>query len=101
MTDRRLRLVCAAATAAAAAPPPRKAKPGSFKEVGHDPLMSRGMNAAIAIHGDYAYIGSRTDGGHQGQPHGGILVVDIDDPADPDVVNRSPYHAKPGESSRE
>jgi hypothetical protein len=63
--------------------------------------MSRGMNAAIAIHGDYAYIGSRTDGGHQGQPHGGILVVDIGDPSDPDLVNRSPYDANPGESSRE
>jgi hypothetical protein len=36
-----------------------------LKKVGHEPLMKRGMNAAIAIHGDYAYIGSRTDGGHE------------------------------------
>jgi hypothetical protein len=43
-----------------------------LKKVGHEPLMKRGMNAAIAIHGDYAYIGSRTDGGHEDMPHGGI-----------------------------
>ena len=58
------------------------------------------MNAAIAIHGDYAYIGSRTDGGHEGMPHGGIMVVDISDPSDPDAVG-PPLDATPGESSRE
>jgi len=50
---------------------------GSIQQVGHDPLMNRGMNAAIAVHGDYAYVGSRTDGSHMGQPQGGIMVVDI------------------------
>ena len=48
--------------------------------------MNRGMNAAIAVHGDYAYIGSRTDGGHEGMPHGGIMVVDISDPSDPTLL---------------
>jgi hypothetical protein len=58
------------------------------------------MNAAIALHGDYAYIGSRTDGGHEGMPHGGVMVVDISDPADPGLLG-PPFDAKPGESSRE
>ena len=71
------------ATAAAAKPPP---KTGSITQVGHEPLMDRGMNAAIAVHGDYAYIGSRTDGGHEGMPHGGVMVVDISDPSDPTLL---------------
>ncbi|MGH2712724.1 MAG: LVIVD repeat-containing protein [Thermoleophilaceae bacterium] len=82
-----------------AAAVPRE-KTGSLEQVGHDPLMSRGMNAAIAIHGDYAYIGSRTDGGHEGMPHGGVMVVDISDPADPTLLG-PPFDANPGESSRE
>jgi len=76
------------------------AMPGRLKQVGHNPLMSRGMNAALALNGDYAYIGSRTDGGHTGQPQGGILVVDIKRPSRPRVVG-GPFDAKPGESSRE
>jgi hypothetical protein len=83
---------------ATAAPPP---KTGSLEQVGHEPLMNRGMNAAIAIHGDYAYIGSRTDGGHEGMPHGGILVVDISDPSNPTLLNEEPFDAHAGESSRE
>ena len=39
----------------------RKDAPGAFELVGHDPLMSRGMNAALAVHGDYAYVGNRSD----------------------------------------
>jgi hypothetical protein len=73
---------------------------GALKQVGHEPLMNRGMNAAIAIHGNYAYIGSRTDGGHEGMPHGGVMVVDISDPAKPALLG-PPLDAKPGESSRE
>ena len=88
--------------AAMAAPPP---KTGSLTQVGHEPLMNRGMNAAIAIQGDYAYIGSRTDGGHvdeegEPMPHGGVMVVDISDPSDPTLLG-PPFDAKPGESSRE
>jgi hypothetical protein len=72
-----------------------------IEQVGHEPLMNRGMNAAIAVHGDYAYIGSRTDGSHVGQPHGGIMVVDISRPRRPELLTETPIDAKPGESSRE
>jgi hypothetical protein len=72
---------------------------GSLRQVGHEPLLNRGMNAAIAVHEDYAYIGSRTDGGHAG-PHGGILVVDISKPSRPKVV-AGPLDRMPGESTRE
>ena len=58
------------------------------------------MNAAIAVHDDYAYIGSRTDGGHEGQPHGGVMVVDVSKPSKPRLLGR-PFDANPGESSRE
>jgi hypothetical protein len=85
------------ATATAAKPPP---KTGSITQVGHEPLMNRGMNAAIAVHGDYAYVGSRTDGGHEGMPHGGVMVVDISNPSDPTLLG-PPFDAKAGESSRE
>ena len=85
--------------ATATAKPPEKT--GSLTQVGHEPLMNRGMNAAGAIHGDYMYIGSRTDGGHVGEPHGGILIVDISDPSDPTVITPEPIDANPGESSRE
>jgi hypothetical protein len=57
------------------------------------------MNAAIAVHDGYAYVGSRTDGGH-GAPHGGIMIVDVSDPSDPDLLG-DPVEAKAGESSRE
>src|ERR687898_802597 len=93
----------AALAASAAAPAPADdgdQKPGELAKVGQEPLMNRGMNAAIAIHGDYAYIGSRTDGGHTGQPHGGIMVVDISDPSDPELLG-PPLDAHAGESSRE
>jgi hypothetical protein len=74
---------------------------GSITEIGHEPLMDRGMNAAIAIHGDYAYIGSRTDGSHVGQPQGGLMVVDISRPRRPELLTETPIDARPGESSRE
>ena len=82
------------------APRPGSGGQGSFELVGHSPLLSRGMNAAIAIHGDYAYIGSRTDGSH---PDAGVLVVDISDPADPQVVHQigPPREGNVGETSRE
>jgi hypothetical protein len=79
---------------------PKGKKSGELEQVGHEPLMDRGMNAAIAIHGDYAYIGSRTDGGHVGEPHGGIMIVDISDPSDPELLGE-PFDSNPGESTRE
>jgi LVIVD repeat len=74
---------------------------GSIQQVGNEPLMNRGMNAALAVHGDYAYIGSRTDGSHAGQPQGGIMVVDISRPRHPELLTETPIDAKAGESSRE
>ena len=74
--------------------------PGGFDLVGHSPLRNRGMNAALAVHGNYAYIGSRTDGP---EPNTGVFVVDVSDPSKPEVVHeiRQPTQANPGESSRE
>jgi hypothetical protein len=86
----------------AAADAQPKPKTGSLTQVGHEPLQNRGMNAAIAVHGDYAYIGSRTDGSHDNPAHGGIMVVDISDPSSPELLNPdAPIDANPGESSRE
>jgi hypothetical protein len=90
-------VVLLALPASAAAQP----QGSSFRQVGHEPLMSRGMNSALAVHGDYAYIGSRTDGSHAGQPQGGIMVVDISRPRNPELLTEEPIDAKPGESSRE
>ncbi|MDQ3645903.1 MAG: hypothetical protein M3345_03110 [Actinomycetota bacterium] len=70
---------------------------GSLEQVGHDPLMNRGMNAALAVRGDYAYVGSRTDGLH---PNAGIMVVDVSDPAQPAAVGQI-GPANRGETSRE
>jgi len=61
-------LVILRGTATAAPGKEKKEKTGSLKQVGHEPLMDRGMNAALAVHGDYVYVGSRTNGGHEGMP---------------------------------
>ncbi len=73
-----------------------------FSLVGHDALYSRGMNAAPALYGHYAYVGSRTDAS-PGHPHAGVLTVDVADPARPRVVGeiRSPNEGNVGETSRE
>jgi hypothetical protein len=77
-----------------------EATPGSLELVGHSPLLNRGMNAAPAVKGDYAYVGSRTDGTHV---NGGVLVVDVSDPSSPQVVHEigPPLEGNPGETSRE
>ena len=36
----------------------RKDRRGRLTQVGHEPLRNRGMNAALAVHEDYAYVGS-------------------------------------------
>jgi hypothetical protein len=74
----------------------------NFRLVGHEPLFGRGMNAAIAVHGDFVYVGNRTDPA-AGRPHPGILVVDASDPTDPEVVNEigPPFAANPAETTRE
>lgn len=53
--------------------------PPSLEIVGHTDLGARGMNAALAVAGDTAYVGSRTD-------RRGVAIVDISDPARPAVV---------------
>jgi hypothetical protein len=78
---------------------------GAFEVVGHEPLGYRGMNAALAVHGDYAYVGSRTDGKplNQNLTRGGIMVVDVSNPAAPRVAGEMgpPDEGNAGESSRE
>ena len=58
---------------------------GSFTQVGHNPLWSRGMNAAIAVHKRYVYVGSRTDGKNSNANHAGIMIVDAQNPARPEA----------------
>src|SRR5205823_12538680 len=76
----------------------------NVEQVGHEPLFDRGMNAGVAIYQNIAYIGNRTDGSnHCGlndpridmnhgslencpHPHAGGLIVDINDPAKPQVI---------------
>ena len=76
---------------------------GSLQQVGHEPLLNRGMNAALAIHGDYAYVGSRTDGSDNNARNAGVMIVDIDNPRRPRLVRQMlpPLEANVGESSRE
>jgi len=64
----------------------------SFQIVGHSDLGARGMNSALAIAGDIAYVGSRIDQ----KP---IAIVDISTPAAPTVVGEIPGSI--GMSSRE
>ena len=75
--------------------------PGHFELVGHSDLLARGMNSSIAIIGDYAYIGSRTDGVVHDEA--GIMIVDISDPTQPQVAGQIGYpdQAVLGVSSRE
>ena len=75
---------------------------GSFKLVGHEPLGNRGMNSALAVHGNYVYVGSRTDGGVKPFSNG-LKVVDVSKPAKPKVVHTigPPHQANEGETSRE
>ena len=84
--------------------------------VGHDPLYGRGMNAALAIYGQYVYVGNRTDGSSVcvpatgtptsskcPHPHPGILIVDVTDPAHPKDVGEigRPYAGNVGITTRE
>ena len=71
--------------------------------VGQNTLLNRGMNAALAIFDHYLYVGSRTDGSSRcgigdprrtttglnscPHPNPGVLVLDINNPAAPTLVN--------------
>jgi LVIVD repeat len=90
----------------------------NFQLIGHDPLFGRGMNSALAIFGDFLYVGSRTDGSSECVPptgvpdpavqtcphiHPGVQVVNIHDPANPHVVGEigPPLEGNVRETSRE
>jgi hypothetical protein len=77
-------------------PDPDAGPTASLELVGHTDLGARGMNAALAIAGDTAYVGSRIDGAP-------ILIVDLADPTAPAVVGElgAPEQALAGMSSRE
>ena len=85
----------------------------NFTLVGHNPLFGRGMNAALALFKNYAYIGNRSDGSNScgdangagpiapvltptnpdgtcTHVHPGILIVDVKDPTAPSVVGEIP-----------
>ncbi len=96
-------LVTVALSSVASGTTPRAAETGSFELIGHNPLENRGMNAAMAVLGDYAYIGSRTDAKADNINHSGVMVVDISDPAAPEVVHEigPPHEGNEGETSRE
>ena len=68
---------------------------GALELVGHSPLNNRGMNAALAIKGDYAYVGSRTDAKANNANGAGVLVVDISKPDAPAVVSVEAGCARP------
>ena len=100
-------LLLASTTGAMAAPAvesdvaAQDAPAGSIEVIGHNPLDMRGMNAALAVKGKYAYIGSRTD--NHGEDLRGVMVVDISNPAEPTVVSTigQPHENNQGETSRE
>ena len=73
---------------------------GWFELIGHTPLLNRGMNSALAVYGNYAYVGSRTDGSHL---DAGVLVVDLSNPSNPQVIYQigPPEEGNPGQTSRE
>jgi hypothetical protein len=75
--------------------------PGKLEVVGHEPLEMRGMNAALAVYKNHAYVGSRTD--NHGQGNAGVMVVDISNPAEPKIVSKieEPHENNEGETSRE
>jgi len=94
----------AAPTPTVIAPLPTESQPtpstGSFELIGYTPLLKRGMNAGLAVYGNYAYVGSRTDGTHV---DAGVLVADISKPSNPQVVYQigAPDEGLVGQTSRE
>lgn len=97
----------AGATFDSASEPLIDATSNNFQLVGHNPLGNRGMNAALAVHGDYAYVGSRTDGKPWGTQlnlnNAGIQIVNISNPTSPTVVGQigPPNQALTDQTSRE
>jgi hypothetical protein len=79
----------------------------NFTMLGHHDLGARGMNAALAVHKDHAYVGSRTDAKGTAQApnlnNAGILVIDITDPTNLTQVGEigPPWQGIEGQTSRE
>lgn len=100
--------LAAAPVTTAGQPPALEPVSDNFELVGHHDLGARGMNAALAIHGDYAYVGSRTDGKSvpgvaENVNNAGILIIDISDPANMTQVGEIglPHQAMTDQTSRE
>jgi hypothetical protein len=97
--------------ATSSVPPAIPGTSSNFTLVGHNPLYHRGMNAAAAIFGNYLYVGNRSDGsnicpdGSTGcaHPHPGILILNIANPAEPDIVGEigPPFAGNVGITTRE
>ncbi len=80
----------------------------NFQLVGQNPLFNRGMNSAATIFQNFLYVGNRTDGSSRcgvgdprrtdpsfgldscPHPHPGILILNIENPANPTVVGEIP-----------
>ncbi len=98
-------------SSASSIPPAIPGTSSNFELVGHNPLYHRGMNAAAAIFGNYLYVGNRSDGsstcpdGSTGctHPHPGVLILNISDPAQPDIVGEigPPFAGNVGITTRE
>jgi len=101
-------------TAAVPAGPIQPIQPGTalnFRLVGHNALFNRGMNAALALYKNFAYVGNRTDASNTcpdgttgcAHVHPGVLILDAKDPANPTVVGEigPPYEGNVGITSRE
>jgi hypothetical protein len=92
-------------------PPAVPGTSSNFQLVGHNPLYHRGMNAAAAIFGNYLYVGNRSDGSNTcpdgstgcAHSHPGILILNISDPAEPDIVGEigPPFAGNVGITTRE
>jgi hypothetical protein len=69
---------------------------GHFVVVGHSDLSGRGMNGALAVDGQFVYVGTRND-------HHGIAIVDVADPSHPRVAGEigQPYVGFAGMSTPE
>jgi hypothetical protein len=66
----------------------------NFQLVGHNPLFSRGMNAALTIFDHYVYVGNRSDGSDScGDLNGSGPVAPVLTPTNPDGTCR---HVRPG-----
>ena len=65
----------------------------NFELVGHTDLQQRGMNSPIAVAGSCAYVGDRyysSSSTEPVRPNGGIAIVDISDPANPQQTGTIP-----------